>query len=151
MPVSSSLGQSTLPGTTAYRRSDLPATPQRPSPSLMELIDLSGRTAIVTGGARGIGLGIARRLHEAGASVVIADLDPDAAEQAAEELRAGRDKRAVSVRVDVSDPDDVARLVDAAVAVFGGIDILVNHAGICPMLPLSDLDLDTFQRVLGVN
>ncbi len=125
--------------------------PTASSSSLEELIDLSGRTAIVTGGAMGIGLGIARRLHEAGASIVIADLDPDAAEQAAEELQTRRGGSAVSVRVDVSDPDDVERMVDVAVETFGGIDILVNNAGIFPMVPLSDLDLDTFQRVLDVN
>ena len=125
--------------------------PKAASSSLEELIDLGGRTAIVTGSAMGIGLGIARRLHEAGASVVIADLDPDAAERAAEELRARRGESAVSVRVDVSDPDDVERMADAAVETFGGIDVLVNNAGIFPMAPLSDLDLDTFQRVLGVN
>lgn len=125
--------------------------PKAASPSLEELIDLSGRSAIVTGGAMGIGLGIVRRLHEAGASVVIADLEPDAAAQVAEELRARRDGSAVSARVDVSDPDEVERMVDVAVETYGGIDILVNNAGIFPMLPLSDLDLDTFQRVLGVN
>ena len=125
--------------------------PKAAIPSLEELIDLGGRTAVVTGGAMGIGLGIAHRLHQAGASVVIADLDLDAAEQAAEELRARRAGSAVSVRVDVSDPDDVERMVDAAVEAFGGIDILVNNAGIFPMVPLGDLDLDTFQRVVGVN
>lgn len=125
--------------------------PKAPGPSLGELIDLGGRSAIVTGGAMGIGLGIARRLHEAGASVVIADLDPDAAERVAEELLAKRGGSAVSVRVDVSDPDDVERMVDAAVEAFGGIDVLVNNAGIFPIVPLSELDLDTFQRVLGVN
>lgn len=125
--------------------------PKASGPSCGELIDLTGRTAIVTGGAMGIGLGIARRLHEAGASVVLADLDPDVAEQVAGELRAGRGGSAVSVRVDVSDPDDVERMMDAAVETFGGIEILVNNAGIFPMAPLSDLDLDTFQRVLDVN
>ena len=118
---------------------------------LADLIDLSGRTAIVTGGAMGIGLGIVRRLHEAGASVVIADLDPGAAEHVAEELRTKRDDSAVSIRVDVSDPEDVTRMVDTTVETFGGIDILVNNAGIFPMLPLSDLDLETFHRVLDVN
>jgi 2-deoxy-D-gluconate 3-dehydrogenase len=118
---------------------------------LADLIDLSGRTAIVTGGAMGIGLGIVRRLHEAGASVVIADLDPSAAEHVAEEMRTKGDDSAVSIRVDVSDPEDVTRMVDTTVETFGSIDILVNNAGIFPMLPLSDLDLETFHRVLDVN
>jgi 2-dehydro-3-deoxy-D-gluconate 5-dehydrogenase len=118
---------------------------------LADLIDLSRRTAIVTGGAMGIGLGIVRRLHEAGASVVIADLDPGAAEQVAEELRAKRDDSAVATRTDVGDPEDVTQMVDTTVETFGGIDILVNNAGIFPMVPLAELDLDTFQHVLGVN
>jgi 2-dehydro-3-deoxy-D-gluconate 5-dehydrogenase len=118
---------------------------------LPELIDLAGRTAIVTGGAMGIGLGIARRLHEAGANVVVADLDLVAGEHATEALRARRALSAVAVRSDVSDPESVERMVHAAVESFGGVDILVNNAGIFPMLPLSDLDLETFRRVIDVN
>ena len=119
--------------------------------SLSELIDLGGRTAIVTGSAMGIGLGIARRLHEAGASVVVADLDATAGEHAAEALLAGRADSALAVRCDVSDPGSVEGMVDAAVERFGGVDVLVNNAGIFPMLPLSELDLETFQRVIDVN
>ncbi|HWP33026.1 MAG TPA: SDR family NAD(P)-dependent oxidoreductase [Solirubrobacterales bacterium] len=125
------------------------ATPQ--TTSLSELIDLSGQTAIVTGGAMGIGLGIARRLHEAGASVVVADLDEGAAERAAEALLAQRADSALTVRCDVSDSESVESMLGAAVEAFGGVDILVNNAGIFPMLPLSDLDLETFQRVVDVN
>lgn len=119
--------------------------------SLSDLIDLTGRTAIVTGGAMGIGLGIARRLHEAGASILVADLDPAAGENAAEALRALRANSALAVRSDVSDPGSVERMVQAAVESFGGVDILVNNAGIFPMVPLSELDLETFQRVIDVN
>ncbi|HEX7059586.1 MAG TPA: SDR family NAD(P)-dependent oxidoreductase [Solirubrobacterales bacterium] len=118
---------------------------------LPQLIDLAGRTAIVTGGAMGIGLGIARRLHEAGARVVVADLDPAAAEDAAEALQAGRADSALALRCDVSDPESVSGMVDAAIEAFGGVDILVNNAGIFPMLPLSELDLETFKRVIDVN
>jgi 2-dehydro-3-deoxy-D-gluconate 5-dehydrogenase len=118
---------------------------------LSDLVDLTGRTAIVTGGAMGIGLGIARRLHEAGADVVVADLDPNAGEQAAEDLRTARADSALAVACDVSDPAAVERMVDAAVERFGGVDILVNNAGIFPMLPLGELDLETFQRVIDVN
>ena len=116
-----------------------------------DLLDLSGRTAIVTGGAMGIGLGIARRLHEAGASVVIADLDMPAAEQAVAGLEASRTDSALSVHVDVSDSASVEAMVHAAVDSFEGVDILVNNAGIFPMVPLSDLDLETFRRVIDVN
>ena len=120
-------------------------------PSLAELVDLSGKTAIVTGGAMGIGLGIARRLHEAGASVLVADLDLAAGEHAAEALRAVRADSALTVRCDVSDPESVEGMVHTAVESFGGVDILVNNAGIFPMLPLKDLDVETFRRVIDVN
>ncbi len=125
------------------------ATPQ--TTSLGELIDLTGRSAIVTGGAMGIGLGIARRLHEAGASVLVADLDLAASEHAAEALRAVRADSALTVRCDVSDPESVEGMVHTAVESFGGVDILVNNAGIFPMLPLKDLDVETFRRVIDVN
>jgi 2-dehydro-3-deoxy-D-gluconate 5-dehydrogenase len=115
------------------------------------LIDLTGRSAIVTGGSMGIGLGIVRRLHEAGASVLVADLDLAAAERETEALRTVRAGSALAVRSDVSDPESVQRMVGAAVESFGGLDILVNNAGIYPMLPMSDLDLETFRHVIDVN
>jgi 2-dehydro-3-deoxy-D-gluconate 5-dehydrogenase len=142
--MSTPRARGTLPGMTATT-----ATPQ--TTPLRELIDLSGRTAIVTGGAMGIGLGIACRLHEAGASVVVADLDVVAGERASDALRAARADSALAVRSDVSDPENVEQMVQAAVEGFGGVDILVNNAGIFPMLPLSDLDLETFRRVIDVN
>ncbi len=120
-------------------------------PPLAELVDLSGKTAIVTGGAMGIGLGIARRLHEAGASILVADLDLAAGEHATQALRAVRADSALTVRCDVSDPESVEGMVHTAVESFGGVDILVNNAGIFPMLPLKDLDVETFRRVIDVN
>jgi len=119
--------------------------------SAATLIDLTGRTAIVTGAAMGIGLGIARRLHEAGASVVIADLDRIAGEQAAAALRSTRADSAIAVETDVSDPVSVDAMVRAAIEGFGGIDILINNAGIFPMVPVAQLDLSTFRRVIDVN
>jgi 2-deoxy-D-gluconate 3-dehydrogenase len=134
----------TLSGMTA-----IVATPQ--ATPLPELIDLANRTAIVTGGAMGIGLGIARRLHEAGANVVVADVDLEAAEQATDALRARRADGALAVHSDVSDPASVEQMVLAAVDSFGGVDILVNNAGIFPILPLGDLDVETFRHVIDVN
>ncbi len=118
---------------------------------LVEFIDLTGRTAIVTGGAMGIGLGIARRLHEAGANVLVADLDLVAGEHETEALRALRADSALAMHGDVSDPESVEHMVGAAVESFGAVDILVNNAGIYPMLPLKDLDVKTFRRVIDVN
>jgi 2-deoxy-D-gluconate 3-dehydrogenase len=120
-------------------------------PSLSKLIDLSGRCAIVTGGAMGIGRAIAERLHEAGASVVIADLELAAAEEVATALNVGRPAGAIAVRTDVSDEGDVAAMVAAAVDGFGGVDILVNNAGIYPSVPFVEMDAATFRRVIEVN
>ncbi len=125
-------------------------TPTTQSP-LAELIDLTGRTAIVTGGAMGIGQGIACRLHEAGANLVIADLDLGAAQDTAASIAEQRAGSVLAVGTDVSEADSVQDLIDATVAGFGGVDILVNNAGIYPMVPLSELDAATFRRVLDVN
>ncbi len=125
-------------------------TPHRQTPPA-ELLDLTGRTAVVTGGAMGIGLGIARRLHEAGANLLIADLDEAAAHSAATDLMAARPDSALAIRSDVSDEQSVQQMVRAAVESFGRIDILVNNAGIYPMVPLGDLDAATFRHVLDVN
>jgi 2-deoxy-D-gluconate 3-dehydrogenase len=118
---------------------------------LTQLIDLTDRTAIVTGGAMGIGLGIARRLHEAGASVVIADSERDAAAHAAAALEEARADSALSLATDVGAPEGAEHMVRAARERFGGVDILVNNAGIYPMVPLLELGLETLRRVLDVN
>jgi 2-deoxy-D-gluconate 3-dehydrogenase len=119
--------------------------------SLADLIDLTGRTAVVTGGGMGIGRGIVRRLAEAGANVVVADLDLAAAEAVALEVGLGRAGGTVPCAADVGDRADVERMIDNAVDSFGSLDILVNNAGIYPARPLADLDLETFRRVLDVN
>jgi 2-dehydro-3-deoxy-D-gluconate 5-dehydrogenase len=118
---------------------------------LARLLDLSGRTALVTGAAMGIGVGVARRLHEAGANVAIADLDGQAAQSAAAELAERRSDSALAMRCDVAEEASVEQMTQATVERFGAIDILVNNAGIYPMVPLSELDAATFRRVLDVN
>ena len=118
--------------------------------SVAELLDLTGKTAIVTGGAAGIGQGISRRLAEAGASVLIADIDGEGAKLAAKELsEAGY--RAAAGTADVGDEFDVRDVIDEAVRLFGGVDILVNNAGIYPNVPLAELEPGTFDRVVAVN
>ncbi len=118
---------------------------------LTDLIDLGGKTAIVTGGAMGIGRGIAERLHEAGASVVIADLDPTAAEAVASSLNERRENSALWTETDVGNADGVAAMVAAAIDGFGGVDILVNNAGIYPFMTFREMDVTLFERVLRVN
>ncbi|MFN0152972.1 MAG: SDR family NAD(P)-dependent oxidoreductase [Gaiella sp.] len=125
-------------------------TSWHPTPSLHELIDLSGRVALVTGGARGLGHGCARRLAEAGAAVVILGRDEERTESAAARLR---DAGASSIAVvgDVTGDGDADRAVEAAVRHFGRLDVLVNNAGIFSNHPLAELRPEEFHRVLAVN
>jgi 2-deoxy-D-gluconate 3-dehydrogenase len=120
-----------------------------PTP-LEHVIDLSGKVAAVTGGAMGIGFGIAYRLAEAGAAVVVGDLNEKAAQEAAAKLEA-KGWKGSAVTADVSDPDQAARVVDAAVRTYGGIDILVNNAGIYPTIPVMEMQPKDFLRILSVN
>jgi len=96
------------------------------------------------------GLGITRRLAEAGASVLIADINREEAAAAAKEL-CGAGLRVESIGADVGDEPDVQEVVDTAVRLFGGVDILVNNPGIYPNVPLAGLTAATFDRVIAVN
>ncbi len=114
------------------------------------LLDLTGKTAIVTGGAMGIGFGIASRLAEAGANVMIADLSAEDGEKATADLMA-KGWKVKSTKTDVSNEAEVKNLVEQAVAAFGGIDILVNNAGIYPNVLVSQMTFDQFDKILAVN
>jgi NAD(P)-dependent dehydrogenase (short-subunit alcohol dehydrogenase family) len=114
---------------------------------LTELVALSGQVAVVTGGARGIGLACCARLAEAGATVLVADLDEGAATEAA----SGIGPRAEAARVDVRDADSVRALVDRALADLGRLDVWVNSAGIYPVSPLLELSEEDWDGVLDVN
>jgi 2-deoxy-D-gluconate 3-dehydrogenase len=117
---------------------------------LQELLDLKGKAAIVTGGAKGIGYGIAYRLAEAGAKVLIADMDEETAQKTAQELT-GKGWTAEAVKADVSSEEDVKRMIAAAQEKFGSVDILVNNAGIYPPSPIAQMAEKDFDRVMHVN
>lgn len=117
---------------------------------LNKLLDLSSKTAIVTGGAMGIGFGVAYRLAEAGANVVIADLDYEKANDAAQELRA-KGWQAMAVPCDVSKAVDVEKMVAETTKSFGAIDILVNNAGIYPNILVMNMREEDFDKVIDVN
>lgn len=108
-----------------------------------------GKVAVVTGAAAGIGQAYAVRLATDGADVVIADVALGNDETAAMVRAAGRD--ALSVRCDVTSPEDVSALAHAVRQRFGRADILVNNAGIYPMVPFDELTLDEWRRVMSVN
>lgn len=115
-----------------------------------KLLDLSGKTAIVTGGAAGIGYGITYRLAEAGANVLVADLDVEQAEEIASEL-SNLGWKLKSFKVDVSLEENVRNMVDETVRSFGSLDILVNNAGIYPSVPVSKMATQDFEKVIAVN
>jgi 2-deoxy-D-gluconate 3-dehydrogenase len=117
---------------------------------LQQLIDLKGKTAIVTGGAMGIGLGIARRLAEAGANVVVADRNEKAGIDAAKELKKNGWK-AEFIATDVANEKDVKAAAAFAAKTYGSIDILVNNAGIYPSIPTMQMKLADFEKILSVN
>ena len=120
-----------------------------PSP-LKEIINLEGKVAIITGGAMGIGFGIAYRLAEAGASVVIADMNKTAADEAAAKLEA-KGWKAAAVEVDVSQAAQVEQVVEMAVKTYGSVDILVNDAGIYPNVPVMQMEEKEFDKILSIN
>jgi 2-deoxy-D-gluconate 3-dehydrogenase len=116
----------------------------------LSAFDLEGLGAAVTGGAMGIGAGIADALHRAGASVVVIDKDLDAAEHTAAAI--GTDGAKVHVvHADVSGPEETERAIDAAATALGSLDILVNNAGIYPTRPIHDVTPDLFDSVLRTN
>ncbi|MDO8481705.1 MAG: SDR family NAD(P)-dependent oxidoreductase [bacterium] len=117
---------------------------------LKQTTDLSSKVAIVTGGAMGIGFGIAYRLAEAGASVAIADRDKGAADESAAKLVA-KGWKSIAVAVDVSLAEQVARMVEIVISSYDGIDILVNDAGIYPNVPVMQMQEKDFDRILAIN
>lgn len=111
---------------------------------------LQDKVAIVTGGGSGIGHGICLRLAEEGASVVVADLDADAADRVAGEI-SGQNGLAMGVRVDVRNQDSVQEMVDKAVETYGGIDILVNNAGVSKIIPFFETTEADWDFIFDVN
>ncbi len=115
------------------------------------MIDMVKRTAIVTGGARGIGRAIVRALAEAGADVVIGDNRIEEAQATALQVSETTARRIVAVRTDVTQLDDVAHLRDEAIRLFGKIDILVNSAGWDWLLPFVKTTPELWDRIIAIN
>ena len=119
-----------------------------------ELFDLSGKVAVITGGAGGIGTIYGRALAEVGAAVVLADVNAEAAQGAAEELASSGGASAIGVAVDVTRAESARAMAAAATEAFGGIDILVNNAAVMTDLPrfgLADMPTEDWDRVINVN
>ncbi len=113
--------------------------------------DLTGRSAIITGGSKGLGKAMAAGLASAGASVLVSSRHGDEAAAAAEEIAADHGQQAISIEADVTSPEQVEAMVQAALDAFGKVDILINNAGINIRGPIDELSLDDFRSVLNVN
>ncbi|MDD5207075.1 MAG: SDR family oxidoreductase [Desulfobacterales bacterium] len=111
---------------------------------------LDGRVAVVTGSGQGLGKWIALGLAEAGAAVLVADVNPKSATSTAQEIMR-KGGRSVSMEVDVGDIDAVSRMMELAVEELGGLDILVNNAGINVHKRALDIEPNEFERILRVN
>jgi short-subunit dehydrogenase len=116
----------------------------------MGLSDLKGQKAVVTGASRGIGRSVAIKLAEAGVDVAIAARTRSQLDEVAKEIRAfGRE--CLVVEADVSREEDVNRLKDEVLRAWGGIDILINNAGMAVYAPLDDLTIEDYDRMMNTN
>ena len=123
-------------------------------PTLSSLFGLHGKTAIVTGAGAGIGKSIARVFASAGARVVVADLKGDLAQAVAAAINAGRSGPAavaLAAQVDIADEESVIDLFELTVRTFGGLDVLVNNAGIYEHTSFLETPAEKVHRVLAVN
>ncbi len=116
----------------------------------MEIFDLTGRVAVITGGNGGIGLGMARGLARAGANIAVVARNEEKSARAVQSLQ-DMDVQAQAFKVDVTDVDAVSNMVDAVTKAFGGIHILINNAGINIRKRPEDLKPDEWQQVLNTN
>lgn len=121
-----------------------------PKLSITQLFDLTGQAAIVTGGAKGIGQGIALRLAEAGAAVMIADVDLAAAQDTAQLIHQQGGKADVC-RADLGQISAAQQTVDTTIQAFGRLDILVNNAGIFPFASALEMTEEQWDHVLDIN
>jgi len=121
-----------------------------PLPGIKQF-DLTGKSAVITGGSKGLGEAMAAGLASAGADVLLVSRHRDEAEAAAKKIAEQFGKRAHGWQADVTDPQQTQSIADETLRLFGRIDILINSAGINIRGPIDQLDLDQFKKVIDVN
>lgn len=117
---------------------------------VMELFDLTGKTAIITGGGRGLGEQIAVGLAEAGANVVLCSRKKEACEDVADQVRK-MGVKALALKCDITNANEVQAVIDETKREFGTIDILVNNSGATWGAPAQEMPLEAWQKVINVN
>ncbi|GAA5172397.1 MULTISPECIES: SDR family NAD(P)-dependent oxidoreductase [Amycolatopsis] len=127
------------------------AVPDVTGRPLSELISLTKRVAVVTGGADGIGHAIASRFAEAGAEVVVADLDFAKAQRTTEKLSDRYQRKCIGVYADVSSKKSLQDAAEFTIKELGSLDVWVNNAGVYPVTPVLELTEDQWEHVMAVN
>src|SRR3712207_2997087 len=116
----------------------------------LDLFRLDGKTAVVTGGGRGLGQYMAEALSDAGARVVLCSRKKEALEEVKAEIE-GRGSEALALSCDVTNPEDVDRAIAETEEAFGAIDVLVNNSGSTWGAPAEEMPLEKFDQVMQVN
>lgn len=118
---------------------------------ILERMSLKGKKIYVTGGAQGLGFSMASGLAEAGADIAIVDINGEKAEEAANKIAKATGQKAISIKTDVTDPDQVNNMVETVVSKLGGLDAAFNNAGMCLNIPAEDMTYDQWLKVVNLN
>src|SRR5699024_10490176 len=119
--------------------------------NILEQFKLDGKVAIVTGGAMGLGKAMATALAQAGANIVIADINEAVANDTAQEIRETESVEAIALKVDVTNPDAVKQMVEEVTKQFNKIDILVNNAGMTINAKAEEMSFEDWNKVINLN
>ncbi|USL38596.1 SDR family oxidoreductase [Priestia megaterium] len=117
---------------------------------IKDLFDLTGKTAIITGGGRGLGEQMAEGLAEAGANIVLCSRKKEACQQVADRL-ATTGVKTLALACDISQPEDIKNVVHQTIEKFGRIDILINNSGATWGAPVEEMPLEAWQKVMNIN